>query len=75
MFDISQWTELHAPSIKKLSSPVFGVLISPGTIDLKMTKYTNEKKEHALSQMSTLHNTLVAEVAQLTCVPEATLYL
>lgn len=34
-----------------------------------MTKYTNEKKEHALSQMSATHNNPVAEVAQLTGVP------
>ena len=40
-----------------------------------MTKYTNEKKEHALSQMSAPHNKPVAAVAQLTGVPEATLYL
>ncbi|MDO8035553.1 hypothetical protein O3297_19225 [Janthinobacterium sp. SUN128] len=31
-----------------------------------MTKYTNEKKEHALSQMSAPHNKPVAEVALLT---------
>ena len=29
-----------------------------------MTKYTNEKKEHALSQMSAPHNKPVAAVAQ-----------
>ena len=40
-----------------------------------MTKYTNEKKEHALRQMSAPHNKPMAEVAQLTGVPEATPYL
>ena len=40
-----------------------------------MTNYTHEKKEHALSQMSMPHNKPVAEVAQLTGVPDATLYL
>jgi transposase len=44
-------------------------------MDLTMTKYTNEKKEHALSQMSASHNKPVVESAQLTSVPEATLYL
>src|SRR5471032_1135886 len=44
-------------------------------MDLTMTKYTKEKKEHALSQMSAPHNKSVAEVAQLTGVPEVTLYL
>ena len=38
-----------------------------------MTKYTNEKKEHALSQMSAPHNKPVVAVAQLTGVPEATI--
>ncbi len=42
---------------------------------MTMTKYTNEKKEHALSQMSAPQNKPVAAVAQLTGVPEATLYL
>ncbi|MDN2713284.1 MULTISPECIES: hypothetical protein [unclassified Janthinobacterium] len=40
-----------------------------------MTKYTNEKKEYALSQMSAPHNKPAPEVAQLTGAPEATLYL
>ena len=40
-----------------------------------MTKYSNEKKEHALSQMSAPHNKPVAAVAPLTGVPKATLYL
>ena len=31
-----------------------------------MAKYANEKKEHALSQMSTPRNKPAAEVAQLT---------
>jgi transposase-like protein len=44
-------------------------------MDLTMTKHTNEKKEHALSQMSAPHNKPVAAVAQLTGVPEATLHL
>lgn len=40
-----------------------------------MTKYTNEKKEYALSQMAAPHNKPIAEVARLTGVAEATLYL
>ncbi len=40
-----------------------------------MTKYTNEKKEYALSQMGAPNNKPIAEVARLTGVAEATLYL
>jgi len=40
-----------------------------------MTKYTNEKKEYALSQMGAPHNKPIAEVARLTGVAEPTLYL
>jgi len=37
-------------------------------MDLTMTKYTNEKKEHALSQMGAPHNKPVAEaVTQYSC--------
>lgn len=35
-------------------------------MDLTMKKYTNEKNDHALSQMSAPHNKSVAEMAQLT---------
>ena len=38
-------------------------------------KYTQEKKEHALSLMSPPQNKAVVEVSTLTGVPEATLYL
>ena len=38
-------------------------------------KYTQEKKEHALSLMSPPQNKSVVEVSTLTGVPEATLYL
>ena len=40
-----------------------------------MTRYTQEKKEHALSLMAAPQNKLVADVAQLTGIPEGTLYL
>lgn len=40
-----------------------------------MTRYTQEKKEHALSQMAAPQNKPVAEIAQLTGIPEGTLYL
>lgn len=40
-----------------------------------MTRYTNEKKEHALSLMAAPQNKPVADVAQLTGIPEGTLYL
>lgn len=40
-----------------------------------MTKYTQEKKEHALTLMSAPHNRTVVEVAQMTGIAEATLYL
>lgn len=40
-----------------------------------MTKYTNEKKEHALTLMSAPQNKPVPEVSKLTGIPEATLYL
>lgn len=40
-----------------------------------MTRYTQEKKEHALSLMAAPHNKPVADVAQLTGIPEGTLYL
>ena len=35
-------------------------------MDGTMAKYANEKKEHALSQISAPHNKPAAEVAQLT---------
>jgi transposase-like protein len=44
-------------------------------MDLTMTKYTKEKKEHALSLMAAPHNKPVADVTQQTGVPEGTLYL
>lgn len=40
-----------------------------------MTQYTKEKKEHALTLMSAPQNKPVSEVAKLTGIPEATLYL
>lgn len=40
-----------------------------------MTRYTQEKKEHALSLMAAPQNKPVADVAQLTGIPEGTLYL
>lgn len=40
-----------------------------------MTRYTQEKKEHALSLMAAPQNKPVTDVAQLTGVPEGTLYL
>lgn len=40
-----------------------------------MTKYTKEKKDHALSLMSAPQNKAVPEVSKLTGIPEATLYL
>lgn len=40
-----------------------------------MTRYTQEKKEHALSLMAAPQNKPVADVARLTGVPEGTLYL
>lgn len=40
-----------------------------------MTRYTNDKKEHALSLMAAPQNKPVADVAQLTGIPEGTLYL
>lgn len=40
-----------------------------------MTQYTKEKKEHALTLMSAPQNKAVPEVARLTGIPEATLYL
>lgn len=40
-----------------------------------MTKYTQEKKEHALALMSTPQNRPVVEVSKLTGIAEATLYL
>lgn len=40
-----------------------------------MTRYAQEKKEHALSLMAAPHNKPVADVAQLTGIPEGTLYL
>ena len=36
-----------------------------------MTRYTQEKKEHALSLMAAPQNKPVAEVAQVTGIPEA----
>lgn len=44
-------------------------------MELTMTRYTQEKKEHALSLMAAPHNKPVTDVAQLTGVPEGTLYL
>jgi transposase-like protein len=44
-------------------------------MELTMTKYTQEKKEYALKLMSAPQNKPVAEVTELTGVPEATLYL
>lgn len=38
-----------------------------------MTRYTQEKKEHALSLMAAPQNKPVADVAQLTGIPEGTL--
>jgi transposase len=40
-----------------------------------MRTYTKEKKEHALGLMSAPQNKAVAEVARLTGISEATLYL
>jgi transposase len=40
-----------------------------------MTRYTQEKKEHALSLMAAPQNKPVADVSQLTGIPEGTLYL
>jgi transposase len=40
-----------------------------------MARYTQEKKEHALSLMAAPQNKPVADVAQLTGIPEGTLYL
>jgi transposase len=40
-----------------------------------MTRYTQEKKEHALSLMAAPHNKPVADVAQHIGIPEGTLYL
>ena len=40
-----------------------------------MTQYTKEKKEHALTLMSAPQNKPVPEVAKLTGIPEAMLYL
>lgn len=40
-----------------------------------MTRYTQEKKDHALGLMAAPHNKPVTDVAQLTGVPEGTLYL
>jgi hypothetical protein len=44
-------------------------------MELTMTKYTQEKKEHALRLMSAPQHDPVAEVAEITGVPQATLYL
>jgi transposase-like protein len=44
-------------------------------MELTMTRHTQEKKEHALGLMAAPHNKPVADVAQLTGIPEGTLYL
>ena len=44
-------------------------------MELTMMKYTQEKKEHVLKLMSAPQNKSVAEVAEISGVPEATLYL
>jgi transposase len=44
-------------------------------MEMTMTTYTQEKKEHALSLMAAPHNKPVAEVMKLTGIPKATLFL
>jgi transposase len=44
-------------------------------MEMTMTTYTKEKKEHALSLMAAPLNKPVAEVMELTGIPKATLFL